>query len=444
MKWLLGFMLLMSSLAYAQHNNRSGRDLQFRFGNPGARSLAFGGAFIGLADDATAPVANPAGATRTTKRSMAFELNYNQIDNNIPFAAGHIQQVNLFEFDYQFSDRKAEESFFQIPYLAVVVPKDKWRLGFFLHQQANFSRAYENEEVTYCLIASNGYPDCLGLGAESFPASTELLELKILNGGVSVAREVTDKISLGLSVFYSQMDYQADSNLYAPQASYDATVYRFARGDDSSLGLIAGGLWQATRELSLGVTYKRQPKFDYTASLESSRPVPNTPEDFSSPAIFKIPDSLGFGINISPMDQLSINIDANRVYYSQITDELVDFAQLEVNNSTLLQTMADITEIHMGLEWVYLGLANPLSLRVGYWLDPYHAPVNNVEDSQILYGPRTDPTVRDVFFLHLFEQNENHYSLGFGYTFGQKFQLDMAVQAADSSRDATISGIYRF
>ncbi|MGB5341528.1 MAG: hypothetical protein WBP67_05500, partial [Thermoanaerobaculia bacterium] len=34
-------------------------NLQFNFADPGARSLGFGGAFVGLADDATAAFANP-------------------------------------------------------------------------------------------------------------------------------------------------------------------------------------------------------------------------------------------------------------------------------------------------------------------------------------------------------------------------------------------------
>ena len=34
---------------------------QFSFPNPGARSMGLGGAFVALADDATAALANPAG-----------------------------------------------------------------------------------------------------------------------------------------------------------------------------------------------------------------------------------------------------------------------------------------------------------------------------------------------------------------------------------------------
>src|ERR1700751_2482658 len=47
--------------------------LQFNFGNPGARSLGMGGAFLGLADDASAAEANPAGLTILRKPEITTE-----------------------------------------------------------------------------------------------------------------------------------------------------------------------------------------------------------------------------------------------------------------------------------------------------------------------------------------------------------------------------------
>src|SRR4029453_19508395 len=53
--------------------------LQFNFGNPGARSLAMGGAFLGRADDASAAEANPAGLTILRKPEVSVELrNYEE------------------------------------------------------------------------------------------------------------------------------------------------------------------------------------------------------------------------------------------------------------------------------------------------------------------------------------------------------------------------------
>jgi len=48
--------------------------LQFDFLNPGAKSLAVGGAFAGLADDATATFANPAGLTQLGASEVSIEF----------------------------------------------------------------------------------------------------------------------------------------------------------------------------------------------------------------------------------------------------------------------------------------------------------------------------------------------------------------------------------
>jgi long-chain fatty acid transport protein len=47
--------------------------LQFSFNNPGARSLGMGGAFLALADDATAAYTNPAGLSHLSKPEFSME-----------------------------------------------------------------------------------------------------------------------------------------------------------------------------------------------------------------------------------------------------------------------------------------------------------------------------------------------------------------------------------
>jgi len=433
--------------ALAQHNNRSARDLQFQFRNPGARSLGFGGAFIGLADDATAPVANPAGMTRTGSRSASLEFNYNRMDNPIPFQGGHILQTNLFEFDFNLEESEAPEDTYQIPYLAVVLPKDQFRFGFFVHQQANLERRYQTDPIVICHLNSPFHPNCTPENADlSYNPSTDILNLEMLNFGGSFAWAPNDRLAFGVSVFYSTLDYRADSIVDFRTVVDVVPVERLARGKDEAFGGIAGVLWRFAKEISLGVTYKYQPEFQYEATLRTGRPLPRVPPDFSTTADFKIPDSLGIGISFSPLDRLSVNMDANRVFYSQVTDDLLDFTQVTLENgeSPITQTMPDVTEIHLGMEYIFTQTANPITVRVGYWLDPYHAATNNVEDSQLLEGNPDQPGVRDIFFLHEFEEDENHYAFGMGWTMGQSFQFDAAIEIADHSKNATISGIYRF
>ena len=52
------------------------RDFRFNFINPGGRSLGMGGAFISIADDATAAQANPAGLTNLVHPQFFLELRH--------------------------------------------------------------------------------------------------------------------------------------------------------------------------------------------------------------------------------------------------------------------------------------------------------------------------------------------------------------------------------
>src|ERR1051325_10035420 len=65
--------LLALPLAAQNTDIESLSGLQFNFGNPGARSLGMGGAFLGLADDASAAEANPAGLTILRKPEFSIE-----------------------------------------------------------------------------------------------------------------------------------------------------------------------------------------------------------------------------------------------------------------------------------------------------------------------------------------------------------------------------------
>src|SRR5438105_1778624 len=77
---LIALGLLAAIPAAAQNTDIEAlAGLQFNFGNPGARSLGMGGAFLGLADDASAAEANPAGLTILRKPEISFEArNYQE------------------------------------------------------------------------------------------------------------------------------------------------------------------------------------------------------------------------------------------------------------------------------------------------------------------------------------------------------------------------------
>lgn len=70
-------------------------NLNFRFNNPGARANGMGGAFIGLADDATAAYTNPAGLTILTEPEVSIEYKIGEYDNTFTLLALQIVRILL-------------------------------------------------------------------------------------------------------------------------------------------------------------------------------------------------------------------------------------------------------------------------------------------------------------------------------------------------------------
>jgi len=430
------FLAFLSILSLAQHNNRSVRNLQFRFDNPGARALGIGGAFTGMADDATAALANPAGITQLSNAAFTVETTFLQYDYEIPFYAGDIVQTNLFEFDFQFEPKGFSDSQFEVPFLSYVKPFESFHLGFFFSQQAKVERSYTTESISIFPL------DSVIDQVRYFPTQDEV-DILLQNVGISIARAFSDSLSLGATLLYGQMDYLANSTSLAENAIGEPTpAYQRAEGDDNGLGYYAGLFYQPNQWLSLGVAYKSQPEFNYTASLE--QPVVIWQEDFETEAIFKVPDSLSVGMSYRITEFTLLMFDVQRVFYSQLSDDFIDFNGIPGLN----QTVKDATELHAGLEHTiaqgFRGL--PLTLRVGYWLEPYHAPLNNFDDNQLLegtYGGTGQINFRDSFFLHQFSEDVSHITAGMGLGLSRKAHLDWAVDYSEDNLRTSLGLVMR-
>jgi long-chain fatty acid transport protein len=87
MGYLLGTLGCFAAWpAAGQSDNPANAGIQFDFSLPGARSLALGGAFVGIADDATAAWTNPAGLVALTRPEVSIEARGWEFAN--PFAEG--------------------------------------------------------------------------------------------------------------------------------------------------------------------------------------------------------------------------------------------------------------------------------------------------------------------------------------------------------------------
>src|SRR5687768_12204156 len=81
-------LALIVAPATAQMNIERFGSSTFNFSPPGARSMGLGGAFIGVADDATAVEANPAGLTVLLYPQASFEFKGVRHTNEVRPEAG--------------------------------------------------------------------------------------------------------------------------------------------------------------------------------------------------------------------------------------------------------------------------------------------------------------------------------------------------------------------
>src|SRR5947209_11441551 len=100
--------------------------LQFNFGNPGARSLGMGGAFLGLADDASAAEANPAGLTILRKPEVSVEIR-NYVEQQTFSTTGTFPDITRTDFNH-YSQRVP------ITFASAVYPYKNATFGAYFHE----------------------------------------------------------------------------------------------------------------------------------------------------------------------------------------------------------------------------------------------------------------------------------------------------------------------
>lgn len=95
--------------------------------NPGARSLALGGAFVAQADDATAAYSNPAGLVALVRPEISGELRFS-IYNDV-FEGGF--------------DELSDDGVFTLGFLSAVYPVGRWSLAMYRNQFATLNTTTE-------------------------------------------------------------------------------------------------------------------------------------------------------------------------------------------------------------------------------------------------------------------------------------------------------------
>jgi hypothetical protein len=405
--------------------------LQFSFSDPGARSMGFGGAFVALADDATAAFSNPAGLTQLLRPEVSIEGR--RWSYSSPFTV-HGRVENLpsgFGIDTTVGLRTAtsEDDLTGLSFLSMVYPKDNWSVAVFRHEYANFEFFSETQGLFY------GGSSCC---QDRYWDQRSQTGLDILSYGLSAAYRLSDRFDLGLGVVYYDASFFSDAemflwdedtipsvfapNSYLPDRSVFSERIIF---DDADWAFTAGFLWRPSESFSVGGVYRQAPEFDVGVTLTAGHSIDiGVPPDEvfrQESAKLELPNLYGLGFAYrAPDGRLTVTFQWDRVEYSNIVDSLkIDDRMID-----------DVDELHLGVEYVFLGSTPIIALRFGTWLDPDH---QMRATSDVLLARALLPRGDD----------EMHYSAGIGVAM-QNFQVDVGVDFADRVDTVSLSAIYNF
>ena len=425
---------------------------------PGARSLGLAGAFVGVADDATAAIANPGGLTILTAKELS--INVRNSDSDVVFFDpdafdSTASSAGTGRMNKQYSDSNTDVSF-----ASFVMPFDRWVFSAYYVNQLNFA-SYQT-----------GGPDVV--------TSTEFMDTyhndnsidgSIDGFGLSGAFRVTDSFSIGLTVSRSKLDIQSMDNwqvdnFYDVELDLAALYPEFTKEQYADVVLdefliqstidesksdttfSVGLLYSLNSSWSFGLVYRQGAEFkvntntmgsfnlDCTGSsgatancqefLSGIIPISRMYDYGSSASTIKVPDTISFGIGWRPSDLWLVSFDINQIGYGDTTPirTLTQGLGLDVNSDgQLTEEIKDGTTFHLGVEKVFvLQNNNTISLRGGAFTIEDHDGIKNVDSG------------------------DTAFTVGIGTTFGSasQFQMDLGASFSDNTNNVILSGIYRF
>ncbi len=438
-------LLSLAGATTGQTNLETNAGIQFNFSTPGAGNLALGGAFLALADDATAAYTNPAGLTNILEPEVMIEgrswgythmfTDRGRLEGRPPTGTGLDTIAGL-------EDGEAENDVTGLSFLSYVYPRKKWAIAFYRHELANFEADFTTRGAFLELTRSRsplGFPFFLDGRLASL---RNAMKLEIANYGVSTAFKLGETLSIGLGAAYYELSIDSTAERFTPNLfdppdfSQAPASFQSQTGDDSDLSFIVGCLWQgAGQKWSAGGVYRAGPDFSFDATSQSG---PATPPFAafaeSQRARFHVPAVYGLGLGFRPTGTIRISFDYNRIEYSDLTRDFVDIFNVGelfgLDPELDAFKVDDVDELHLGFEYTYLGWTSPFNIRVGAWHEPDHSLHYEGERSglQAVYRRRDD---------------ELHYTAGFGVSRG-RYQIDAAFDYSERISTASLSAIFRF
>jgi long-chain fatty acid transport protein len=345
----------------------------FQLNEHGARAMAMGGAFTSISNDPSAIYFNGAGLTQLS--GIHFMLGTTLIAPTFSFRG---VSPNITEYD------AAKQTFFPTHFFATYsYNKDlAFGLGFF----SPFG------------LASKWDPNWIG---RYLAVETKLQTFYITP---EVAYNLTDNLSVSAGLVYSFANVTISQKTSLSPFQGDAFTTLTGK-DNSAWGFNLGALYKPIENLSFGVSFHSQVKYNFTGTASTTGPSQLASElpNGGASADLTTPINLAVGVSYRVIPQLLLSADYQYVGWSSYDSLTVNFDSPKmVKSNPRLYDNSFI--LRFGAEY---DLIQNLKVRAGIYYD-------------------NDPVKAEYLNPSLPDANRLGFSFGIGYAFSNNLNIDAA------------------
>jgi long-subunit fatty acid transport protein len=447
--------------------------LRFNLTNPGGKSLAMGGAFSAIADDATAALANPAGLGLLS--SIEVAVSGKHVDEMLALSTARSVAMGSLVVPYPSvatSSVGLDASAASIEFAGVVVPISRRFVAALTYAE---NLRFEGD------AGAGGYPyvelrdnrsggttrrDYLYEYREFGSAS---LTNRLIAG--SLAFRVTEAFRIGGGVTLNRATFDLDGDAggphrivsqsyLSPTAQETLTTTMGVRGlGGTQIGLVAGvhADLVADGRLTFGADYRWTRASEGTLVIGGDVPTAlaaQTARTFR----FRVPSDASIGLAAHPMPGLTIAAEVQWVKYGEIFDRALPVVSYRglvgpFPGYFVEGVLADVSPApnvlvpRLGFEYVAGGKDVRLAFRVGYHREPAHGVTARLsaKDGSGQPYPITDPPFSEgVAAVFDGGKADDRFTGGLGLTVARALSLDLGFDVGRDSRQFAVSLFYRF
>lgn len=431
--WLMAALCatLPASPAFAQTSAQI--PLQFDFLNPGAKSKAMAGAFVGLADDATASFANPAGLILISRPEVSFEGRHFSLDS-LFLERGRLSGTPTNEGTDTirgpvFGTSTGHDTGVAFASGVYTHPSLKWSVAGYRHELVRVDQRFFSNGVFY-------------QAPEEFTSRRDspqdgLRTVSVTGYGATLAYRVGREIAVGagLTVYSFGLDSQFrrfDTVGFLGVPNLNVEIGRSTQvGEDHAIAPTVGALFGLSTRTRVGVMYRQGPSFVFRTRDG------NDPEREGR---FRVPHTLAVGASVRPVIALTLAAEITRVQYSRLSRDFVSDQARAVNREADF-AIHNGTEIHVGGQYLATTSYGAPKFRGGVWYDPDHS---------VQFSPSAPATtIVDRVFNERFAaalstgKSLVHYTGGIGLSLSPRFELNGGFDVTTRSRTVSASCVIR-